>query len=108
MNRSCSDCTERRGYYLDAETIRNQQERIAELEAERNRWHVEQVHAMGNWRDAFSRVTELEAAIAKRDELIRDMLRTRCLSYMSCVDCEHERDEGCEFMTRATEMGVEL
>ena len=28
----CSECKERQGYYLDAETIRNQQERIAELE----------------------------------------------------------------------------
>ena len=28
----CATCTERQGYYLDAETIRNQQEHIAELE----------------------------------------------------------------------------
>jgi hypothetical protein len=29
----CSTCTERQGYYLDAETIANQQEHIAQLEA---------------------------------------------------------------------------
>jgi hypothetical protein len=28
----CESCTERRGYYMDAETIQNQQEHIAELE----------------------------------------------------------------------------
>ena len=30
----CSECKERQGYYLDAETIQRQQERIAELERE--------------------------------------------------------------------------
>ena len=34
----CSECKERQGYYLDAETIQRQQERIAELEAERDHW----------------------------------------------------------------------
>lgn len=33
----CSECKERQGYYLDAETIQRQQERIAELEAENRR-----------------------------------------------------------------------
>ena len=31
--RKCATCTERQGYYLDAETIRNKQEHIAELES---------------------------------------------------------------------------
>jgi hypothetical protein len=34
----CETCTERRGYYMDAETIANQQEHIAELEADRDHW----------------------------------------------------------------------
>ena len=55
----CSECKERQGYYLDAETIRNQQERIAELEA------VVRAHEHG--------MREAWAEYEKRDELIRDL-----------------------------------
>lgn len=37
--------------------------------------------------------------------LVRDILsEIRCRR--SCADCPHERDEGCEFMDRAIELGV--
>ena len=58
-----------------------------------------------NW--LATEINRLEAELDKRDKLIRDMLRTRCPSHMHCADCEHEKDDGCEFMTRVIEMGVD-
>lgn len=59
----CSECKERQGHYLDAETIRNQQERIAELERERDEWQLKCCEEAG-----------LHAShVFQRDELIRDM-----------------------------------
>ena len=55
----CGECKERQGYYLDAETIRNQQERIAELTIERDTY--------------FEMVKRVQADCDARDELIRDM-----------------------------------
>ena len=40
----------------------------AKLREERDHWHVEQVHAYGNWEDAHKRATELEAENAKLRE----------------------------------------
>lgn len=52
-------------------------------------------------------VDGLKWAVEERDSLIRDMaLWMRCPR--SCADCEMEGDEGCAFMTRALEMGVEI
>ena len=42
----------------------------AKLREERDHWHVEQVHAYGNWKDAHKRVIELEAENAKLLELV--------------------------------------
>lgn len=46
------------------------------------------------------------------EELVRDLLQLRCplstSSCKSCADCEHEDDEGCDFMTRALELGIEV
>ena len=50
----------------------------------------------------------VDATVADRDALICDLLRLRCPEPMMCADCEHEEDEGCDFMTRALEMGVEV
>ena len=57
--RKCSECKERQGYYLDAETIQRQQESIAELEG------LVRAHESG--------MREAWAEYDKRDELIRDM-----------------------------------
>ena len=40
------------------------------------------------------------------EELVRDIFQFRCRQ--SCADCEHEDDEGCDFMTRALELGIEV
>lgn len=40
------------------------------------------------------------------EELVRDLFQLRCRQ--SCVDCEHEDDEGCDFMTRALELEIEV
>jgi hypothetical protein len=128
MNRSCSDCTERRGYYLDAETIRNQQERIRQLEAERDDavaaydahmaahdvWH--EAEDIEYTRNRFAvlekakneRIAELEKALAERDELIRDMMYLHCPKPCGECDVPHDEELGCEFMVRAIDMGVEL
>lgn len=47
----------------------------AELREERDHWHVEQVHAYGNWEDAHKRATELAAENAKLRELCSELLR---------------------------------
>lgn len=43
---------------------------------------------------------ELEEARA----LIRELVERRCRR--SCADCEHDEDDGCEFMRRAIEVGA--
>ena len=55
----CSECKERQGYYLDAETIKRQQERIAKLTVERDAY--------------FEMVKRVQADCDARDALIRDM-----------------------------------
>lgn len=40
------------------------------------------------------------------EDLVRDLFQLRCRQ--SCVDCEHEDDDGCDFMTRALELGIEV
>ena len=65
----CSECTERRGYYLDAETIQRQQEHIAELRAEKERV----VSELGA--ELVVQAKKNACQLAERDELIRDMLR---------------------------------
>lgn len=59
--------------------------------------------AIAAWNE-MPRASEIKA---ERDELIRDILRdVRCRR--SCGDCPHDEDEGCEFMSRAIEMGIEV
>lgn len=40
------------------------------------------------------------------EDLVRDLLQLRCRR--SCIDCEHEDDDGCDFMTRALDLGIEV
>ena len=45
----------------------------AKLREERDYWHVEQVHAYGNWEDAYKRAAELELENAKlREQLVEE------------------------------------
>lgn len=55
----------------------------AKLREERDHWHVEQVHAYGNWEDAYKRAVELEEQNAKLRELA-----TYALKYIIEVECE--------------------
>lgn len=59
--RECSTCTERKGHYEDAETIRRQQEHIDSL--------------VGELGDLEWRVPDLMMKLSERDALIRDMFR---------------------------------
>lgn len=43
----------------------------------------------------------------RTNQLIRELLQLRCPEPMACADCGHDEDDGCEFMRRALEMGVE-
>ena len=50
----------------------------AKLREERNHWHVEQVHAYGNWEDTYKRAVELESENAKLREQIEHLQPTDC------------------------------
>lgn len=79
----CSECKERKGYYLDAETIQHQQERIAKLTVERDAY--------------FEMVKRVQADCDARDELIRDMAPFVCA------------DDGIdEIERRIRELGIEV
>ena len=72
----------------------------AKLREERDHWHVEQVHAYGNWEDAHKRATELEAENAKLRELVRDMYEMAYPEYPSAFDAA--------FSDRMRELGIEV
>lgn len=50
----------------------------SKLRGERDHWHVEQVHAYGNWEDANKWASELQAENAKLRELITDVHEALC------------------------------
>lgn len=79
----CGKCKERQGYYLDAETIQRQQERIAELQVKVAYW-----------------VGQYDNAIDERD--VRDVLIRDMMPFM-CEDDGIERIE-----TRIRELGIEV
>lgn len=73
-------------------------EENAKLREERDHWHVEQVHAFGNWEDAHKHATELEAENARLRRLAR--LMARALGFTSWADpdwcfVECQREFGC-------------
>ena len=45
----------------------------AKLRGERDHWHVEQVHAYGNWEDAYKLASELEAENAELRQQLADV-----------------------------------
>ena len=57
--RKCSECTERQGYYMDAETIQRQQE------------HIDKLKALNG--ELCAEINEEATGRIERDELIRDM-----------------------------------
>lgn len=91
--RKCSECEERQGYYLDAETIQRQQEHIAKLERE--------------GAAAFYDVSYTRDALRQRDELIREILKA--LS----AECKPYRINGLPeqvayFKAKARNIGCEV
>lgn len=62
----CTTCIERQGYYLDAETIANQQEHIAELERDRDHWRELFCEQAGD-------TLTLDRENAELKSLVRDM-----------------------------------
>lgn len=110
----CSECKERKGHYLDAETIQRQQERIAELEAQLE----------GRVREMAAGALEAQAGImqrmladmAARDELIRNLYRMvncACLTdKLHCIGCEMLGEGApCDLTKmhrRICDMGIEV
>lgn len=87
----------------EVERLQDENRRLRE---ERDHWHVEQVHAYGNWEDTHKRAIELEAENAKLRELAQDAMKS------ACIGCPHKRVwrscEGCNLYERATKLGVEV
>ena len=67
----------------------------AKLREERDHWHVEQVHAYGNWEDAHKRATELEAESDRLREQIHWLKKGDILHVLTDQEyidqCERER-----------------
>lgn len=120
----CSECKERQGYYRDAETIRNQQEHIAELERQLEArevvdWWTDEhgdTHAIAaNGQEVchYVRGEHAEAvnrALAERDELIRDLLREAWVVRHDDPFYAGYRELGQRptFEQRARELGIEV
>lgn len=89
----------------------------AKLRKEHNHWHVEQVHAYGNWEDAHKRAIELEKQNAKLRELAvlnwewahsccgnSCKMQTEGCGYGIDRECIYER----EIWERMHELGIEV
>lgn len=87
----------------DATSVENEK-----LREERDHWHVEQVHAYGNWEDAHRRATELEVENKKLREL------AKLAVHSACFGCPHNDKNawrscgGCNLYEMATELGIEV
>ena len=78
----------------------------ARLREERDHWHVEQVHAYGNWEDAHKRAIELEKQNAKLRELLRAAYNCTNAG-PSCLECRVVAG-GCTLLSAMRELGVEV
>lgn len=59
------------------------------LREERDHWHVEQIHAYGNWEDAYRRAVELDAENAKLRELaVFQSVIFKHMSTCPTTDCQ--------------------
>jgi hypothetical protein len=92
-----------REYELD-----NLKDENIKLREERDHWHVEQVHAYGNWEDAYRRAAELEAENAKLRELVQIAIEYCVNGYCAEEDeCPlYESRHSCRLYAKARELGV--
>ena len=98
----CSTCKERQGYYLDAETIQNQHEHIAELMRENERLRLAGYEIV--YHDGAKRIADLE-------RLVRDCLSADChvcVAYMDEHPCKHIEESGCGLLRRMKDLGIEV
>ena len=78
----------------------------AKLRKERDHWHVEQVHAYGNWEDAYKYASKLEAENAKLRELAK--AAWGCVNrHVSCDECRMVC-YGCTLQSAMRELGIEV
>lgn len=78
---------------LVKEVIETLETENAKLREERDHWHVEQVHAYGNWEDAHKRAAELQAENTKLRELAA--ILCHCMQIKaSCDDCRISGHKG--------------
>ena len=85
------------------------------MREELDHWHVEQVHAYGNWEDAYRHAAELEAERDKLRELVRDYYM---FEHGDCRSCRYHdecrNDESCRCIApmrladRTRELRVEV
>ena len=92
------------------EDKRELQTENAKLREERDHWHVEQVHAYGNWEDAHKRASELELENAKLRELVRIAIEYCVNGYCAEEDeCPlYESRHSCRLHTEARDLGVDV
>ena len=93
----CATCTERQGYYLDAETIANQRQRIADLEGQ-----VYKLKSLNG--ELCAEVNEKTKKIRKLESLARDMARVILLCRIPSVEVD---ETACRCMERMEELGIE-
>ena len=102
-----------------AERIVKLEEENAKLRQERDHWHVEQVHAYGNWEDAHKRASELESENAKLRKIVEDMRKAFfTLDIDHCQACPRDTINGpctkylvggsdeCNFEEELRELGI--
>ena len=80
----------------------------AKLREERDHWHVEQVHAFGNWKDAHKKAVELQAENAKLRELVLARFACDSDACESCADCQLPGSKPFRCVEVARELCVEM
>jgi chromosome segregation ATPase len=94
--------TLRDGFKADAQKYKAEN---AKLRSERDHWHVEQVHAYGNWEDTHKYAAKLKAENDELRELCRDMFTT--ISWCN-LDCYPSDNKKREYVDRLRELGIEV
>ncbi len=85
----------------------------AKLRKELDHWHVEQVHAYGNWEDAYKYASKLEAENAKLQKLCEDIWNDAChfegfWDYVHDDGTIYREDELPHYQERMRECGIEV
>lgn len=101
----CETCTERRDYYLDAETIQNQQERIAELENAYNMLQSQFDITRERWMRRGECIAKQRERVEELESLALVMYgrMSGCVDYGSCELCERG---ACAFYERMVDLGL--